>query len=176
MFFGKPHVDIWFKDTEEGRAFYPYGAAGSGYLLSAPEEAAVRARLGSWLAVCGALLFAQIVLQALIGIGPTLPLLAVPDLLMLLLYYGWLHRSKARWTKASARITRTELRRSYAAGMSKTRLAFLLAASALMTAASAALLAASLARREGVPLICLGATAFFGWCFVSGVRLARFRG
>ena len=176
MVFGKRYADIWFKDTAEGRAFYPYGPSGSGYLLDAAQEAAVRSRLKAWVAAANTLLVAQLVSQLSIGALATLGLLAVPMVAFTLLYAAWVHKAKARWTRASTPIARAEVLRAYAAGMSRARLAVMLVASGLLAAASAALLLASLARPGIVSLAGLGGTALFGWCAASTVRIARLRG
>lgn len=176
MVFGQRYVDIWFKDTAEGRAFYPYGPSGSGYLLDAAQEAVVRSRLRAWLAAVSTLIVAQFVLQLSIDALAALGLVAVPMIALTLLYAAWVHKAKARWTRASAPITRAEVLRAYAAGVSKARLAVMLAASVLLAAASAALLLAPLEQPGIVRLAGLSGAAFFGWCAVSVVKIARLRG
>ena len=103
---------------------------------------------------------------------------AVPLMLaaLILLYAAWVHKAKARWTRTSVPITRAEVLRAYAAGVSKARLAVMLAASLLLAAASAALLLAPLQQPGIVSLAGLSGAVFFGWCAASIVRIARLRG
>lgn len=55
--------DIYFKDTAEGRAFYPFGAAGRGRLVTPAKEATIRRvftvykRIGIGIVVAGVLLW-----------------------------------------------------------------------------------------------------------------------
>ena len=175
MFFGSNYADIFFKDTPEGRVFYPYGRLGRGALVTPALEASVRAFLNGWTLIATVIIFAQIFLQMALGAEMALLCSGVAVLVLLVVYPIEIGRRLAGSTPARSRLSSADVIAGQAQAYSKSRIIFLLLMGPVLVAGCAVLFVTSLPGINQNTLLGGFGTLFFGFAFVQACRIALAR-
>jgi hypothetical protein len=168
-------ADYYFKDTPEGRAFYPWGILGSGRIVSTEIEATLKRFINIWMVV--AFPVAIVAVLYLDSYGPAFVFAALGASLVVFMavYIVVIERLCAGCPRAAERLTHAEFTRIQGRSYSWGRIAVLIITSFLFVCGGLFIVAKSLAhpgRDTAIGALC---ALFFGFCLYRFIAMARAR-
>ena len=168
------NADLYFKDTPEGRAFYPYGVVTGGYLVDLEIEATARRFIESWTGGSVLGLFGFIGIAAWLGVGQPF-VFFVWAIVALAAYVIGIARITSSCARATARLTRDEFARIQGKSYSSAYMVLLFVSGVLLVLLSIFMLIKSFSNSGTMTLIGAGGCALFGYCLYRLTVIAKAR-
>jgi uncharacterized membrane protein len=169
MFFLRGYAKLFFKTDDTGqRVFYPYGRFGKGYVVDSVPEKEIETYLRKWWFWFSGIILVQIVLQAVIGVGTTLLILAGPFLILWLTFHVGMRRRTKGLPRSADRMTTSDIVRNQAREMPAPLAYGLVLVGVVMTLAS---VFAALNSRGSTTWISAFGVLFFGYGLIHAIRI-----
>jgi hypothetical protein len=169
LFFWKGKEEANFRRTETGYQFFPYGPWGRGYEVDEAKKVEIAKFIRTYYTYATVVLLVGILTNYWIPLALLVPLIAYYVLrIRRLVASAPISKSRTTYGQSQARVASTA---------STARLTFVICAGILMTAGGAFLLLTGVASGNRENTI-TGAIAFlfFGFCLLSGIRMAWLKG